>query len=115
VWRETASSLKVSRLPAAGSSDGSDPEAEPGQRVSRDRVFYQRAKVLYPLASEPSFGHDEIVVLILRGGEAEPVLSGDSLDRNRNPPIDPVLRDGDTNGSMRLRLRPVIWRLCTSE
>jgi hypothetical protein len=113
VWRETASSMKVSRPPAAGSSDGSDPEAERGQRVSRDRVFYQRAKALYRLASEPSFEHDEIVVLILRGDEAEPVLSGDSLDRN--PPIDPVLRDGDTNGTMRLRLRPVIWRLCTSE
>ncbi len=93
MWRKTASSMKVSRPPAAGSSDGSDPEAERGQRVSRDRVFYQRAKALYRLASEPSFEHDEIVVLMLRGDEAEPVLSGDSLDRN--PPIDPVLRDGD--------------------
>jgi hypothetical protein len=85
--------MKVSRPPAAGSSDGSDPEAERGQRVSRDGVFEHGAKALQRRASEPRLGHDEIIVLILCRNKAQPVLSGDSLDRN--PPIDPVLRDGD--------------------
>jgi hypothetical protein len=52
-------------------------------------------------------------MLILCRDEAEPLLSGDRLDRN--PPIGPVLSDGGTSRVVRLRLRPVTRRLCASE
>ncbi len=97
----------------AGGSEGLDPEAERGQRVSRDRVLEHGAKALHCRPSEPRLGHDEIIVLVLCRDEAEPVLLGDRLDRD--PPIGSVLRDGDTHGVVRLRLRPVASRLCASE
>src|SRR3984893_15409790 len=95
-----------------GSSEGSDLEAERGQRVSRDRVLEHSAKALHRGASEPCFGHDKIIVLVLCRDEAEPVLSADGLDRD--PPIGAVLRDGDTDGIVRLRLRPVTRGFCAS-
>ena len=55
----------------------SDPEAERGQGVSRDRVLEHGAKALHRGASEPRPGHDEIIVLILCRNKAQPVLSGD--------------------------------------
>src|ERR1700738_5373057 len=91
------------QFPAHG-SDGSDLEAECSQRVSRDRIFEHRAKALHRRAGEPGLGHDEIVVLVLCRDEAEPVLSGDGLDRD--PPIGSILRDGAPPGVVRLWLWP---------
>ena len=90
----------------------SDPEAERGQGVSRDRVLEHGAKALHRGASDPRPGHDEIIVLILCRNKAQPVLSGDRLDRDT--PIGSVLRDGDTNRIVRLWLRPVASRRCSS-
>jgi hypothetical protein len=100
-WASAIRKFSLSIIPAGG-NDGSDLEAQRGQRVSRDRVFEYCAKTLHHRPSKPRFGHYKIVVLVLCRDEAEPVLSGDSLDRD--PPIGSVLRDGDTNGIVRLRL-----------
>jgi hypothetical protein len=87
-------------IPADG-SDGSDLEAERSARLGRPGSK-NGAKALHRQAGEPRFGHYKIVVLVLCRDEPEPVLSGDGL--NRDPPIGSVLRDGDTNRIVRLRL-----------
>src|SRR6202048_1286967 len=107
-WARTSAMLSTTRrlagaeprrtafLSAFLARDGSNLEADRGQRVSRERVFEHGAKALHRRAGEPRFGHDKIVVLVLCRDEAEPVLAGDGLDRD--PPIGSILRDGDTNG-----------------
>src|SRR5215469_7979032 len=96
-----------------GLAGGSDPKTERGQRVSRGWGLKHREKALHCGANEPCLGYNKIVVLVLRGDEAQSVLPGDRLDRDA--PIGSVLRDGNTHGVVRFRLRPVASRLCTSE
>jgi hypothetical protein len=92
---------------------GSDTEPKVDQRVSRDGIFEHSTKARHRGTSEPRLGYDKIIVLVLDRDEAEPVLPGDRF--NCNPPIGAVLRDGDTYGIVRPRLRPVTDRPSASE
>src|SRR5215467_13415009 len=88
---------------------GSDSKTERGQRVSRGRGLKRAEKALHRGASEPCLGYNEIIVLVLRGDEAQSVLPGDRLDRDA--PIGSALRDGNAHGVVRFWLRPVASRL----
>src|SRR5215472_9251505 len=88
---------------------GSDSKTERGQRVSRGRGLKRAEKALHRGASEPCLGYNEIIVLVLRGYEAQSVLPGDRLDRDA--PIGSALRDGNAHGVVRFWLRPVASRL----
>ena len=74
----------------------SDLEAERGQGLLDSRLGKQRPKALHGRPFEPRFGYNEIVVLVLRWDEAQPVLPGYGLDRHA--PIGTVLRHGDGHG-----------------
>jgi hypothetical protein len=81
--------------------------------ASSHGLFEHRAKALHGGTSEPCLRYDEIIVLVLRGAEVQSVLPGDHLDRDS--PIGSVLRDGNTHGVVRFRLRPVTSGLGASE
>src|SRR5262252_285969 len=91
----------------------SDPEAECGQRLARERLLEHSAKPLHCRAMLPRPGYNKIVMLVLGRDEPEPILPGDRL--NSDPPIGSALRHGDPHGIVRFRLRPIASRLCSSQ
>ena len=87
---------------------GSEAEAERRKRFPHPYVRERCPETLHGRAVQSRFGDDEIIMLVLRRDETETVLPCDGLDRDA--PIGTVLRDGDGDGVVRFRLRPIAGR-----